>query len=151
MKHESLAGFPVVVAAPVHWGDQDSFGHVNNTVYLRWCETARVEYLSRIGLMVASPAEGVAPIVASVACDYRRPVTYPDTIHVGTRVTRVGTSSLRMEHCVVSERLNAVVAEAHSTVVMLDYQQNRSVPVPEDARHAIERLEGGAPSAAPVE
>lgn len=46
-----LAGFPVVIEIPVQWGDQDAFGHVNNTVYLRWLESGRIAYMTRIGVI----------------------------------------------------------------------------------------------------
>jgi acyl-CoA thioester hydrolase len=141
LKHEHLSDFPLVIDLPLQWGDQDAFGHVNNTMYLRWCETARVQYLMRIGLWMISP-EGIGPILASIACDYRRPLTYPDTVHVGARVTKIGNSSFRMEHQVVSETLGVVAADVHSTIVVLDYNRQKSIPLPETVRAEIERLEG---------
>jgi acyl-CoA thioester hydrolase len=140
--HESLTGFPVVIAVPVLWGDQDAFGHVNNLRYMCWAETARVEYLARIGLWVSLPPDGVGPILVSISCDFKRPVTYPDAVLVGARVTRIGNSSIRMEHRITSLTLNEVVAEVVSTIVVLDYSRMQSVPVPEDVRKAIESLEG---------
>lgn len=140
MKHPSLAEFPVIITVPLHWGDQDAFGHVNNVIYLRWCETARVEYLIKVGLWNVAE-EGIGPILASFTCDYRRPLNFPDTVHVGARVTRIGSSSFRMEHRVISTVLDAVAADAHSTIVVFDYRRNKSVPVPEQLRRAIERLE----------
>ncbi len=143
---DSLAGllkdYPVVSPFPVHWGDQDAMGHVNNIVYLRWSETTRVVYLERIGLwgMLASHSRG--PIVASIACDFRRPVNYPDTVHIGARVSRIGNSSFTMDHRIVSEAAGAVVAEATSTVVFFDYKRNRSLRLPDDLRQAISQLEG---------
>jgi acyl-CoA thioester hydrolase len=141
MKHEDLSDFPVVKIIPVQWGDEDAFGHVNNTVYIRWCETARVEYLARIGLWMVAP-DGIGPILAGISCDYRRPLNYPDNVHIGARVTRIGNSSFRMEHRIVSEVLGVVAADAHSTVVVLDYKRNKSVRVPEPVRKAVEQLEG---------
>jgi acyl-CoA thioester hydrolase len=141
MKRDDLSEFHTIVTLPLQWGDQDAFGHVNNTVYVRWCETSRVEYLIRIGLWMILP-NGLGPILASVSCDYRLPLTYPDTVHVGARVTRIGNSSFRMEHRIVSQALNAVAADAHSTVVVLDYKRNKSVRVPDAVRKAIEQLEG---------
>ena len=139
--HESLTGYPVVVTVPLLWGDHDNFGHVNNLVYLRWSETARVEYLLRIGLWVPLPPTGIGPILASISCDYKRPLTYPDTVHIGARVTRVGNRSFQMQHRVVSKALDAVAAEVDSTIVVLDYARNKTVPIPEDCRKAIEELE----------
>jgi acyl-CoA thioester hydrolase len=144
MKPDVLIDFPVIVSLPLQWGDQDSFGHVNNTVYLRWCETARIHYLKRIGLWADTVPNGLGPILASITCDYRRPLTFPDTIQIGARVTRIGNSSFRMEHRIWSERQKAVAADAHSTVVVLDYSRNKTVPVPAPVRQGIRDLEGRA-------
>ena len=141
--HESLAGYPVIIVVPLLWGDHDAFGHVNNVVYLRWCETARVEYLTRIGLWPPLPPAGIGPILAAISCDYKRPLTYPDTVHIGARVTRIGNRSFRMQHRVVSEALDTIAAELESTVVVLDYARGETVPVPELCRKAIEDMETG--------
>jgi len=139
--HESLIDFPIVITVPLLWGDHDAFGHVNNLAYLRWCETARVEYLLRIGLWPSLPPQGIGPILASISCDYKRPLTFPDTAYIGARVTRIGNRSFRMQHRIVSQALDTVAAEADSTIVILDYGQNHTVPVPEGWRRAIEDLE----------
>jgi len=141
-RHEALAGFPVVVVIPLLWGDQDAFGHVNNVVYFRWCETARVEYMRRIGLWAPLPPRGVGPILASIKCDYKRPLNYPDTVHVGARIVRIGNTSLQMEHAIFSEELGIVAATADSTVVLLDYSTNKTAPVPAEMRGSIGELEG---------
>jgi acyl-CoA thioester hydrolase len=140
--HAALAGYPVVTTLPIQWGDMDSFAHVNNVVYLRWCETARVEYLMRIRSWIDQPSSSTGPILASLSCDYRRPLTYPDEVYVGARVTRIGNSSLRMQHVVVSRAAGVVAAEADSTIVLLDYSTGKSVRVPDAIRKAIEELEG---------
>ncbi len=141
-QHAALAGFPVVMTLPVLWGDQDPFGHVNNLVYLRWCETARVEYMVRAGMWVPLPPQGVGPILASIQCDYKLPLNYPDTVHVGARVTRIGNSSLRMEHLIVSHKRDELAALVESTLVMLDYSTGRSSPVSAEIRAKIAELEG---------
>jgi acyl-CoA thioester hydrolase len=137
-----LADYPVVIHMPVEWGDQDPFRHVNNIVYLRWCETARVVYLQRIGMWRMIAEENKGPILAALSCNYRRPVEFPDTVHIGARITRIGNSSFGMEHLIVSETMNEVVADADSTLVFFDYAANQPLPLPDDLRGAIETLEG---------
>ena len=137
-----LAEFPVVIVQPVQWGEQDPLGHVNHVTYFRWYESARIAYSLRIGLMEMHQTERIGPILASVANDYRRQLTYPDTVHVGVRVTRIGRSSLAMEHKIISQNQHAVAAEGTSTLVVFDYQANKSHAVPARIRHAIESLEG---------
>jgi len=138
---ESLIDFPVVVAIPLLWADHDEFGHVNNLAYLRWCETARVEYLARIGFWPPLPPAGVGPILASISCDYKRQLTYPDTTYTGARVSLIGNRSFQLQHRVVSKTLDMIVAEVLSTIVALDYASNKAVPIPEHCRKAIEELE----------
>jgi acyl-CoA thioester hydrolase len=140
--HELLRDYPVVVALSVEWGDQDILAHVNNTVFLKWCETSRVVYLEKSGLWRFVKEEGRGPIIAALSCNYRRPVTFPDTIHVGSRVTRIGRSSFRMEHALVSLAQDAVVAEVDSTMVFVEYSSGKTHAVPPDVREAMERLEG---------
>ena len=129
---------------PVLWGDEDAFAHVNNLTYLRWCESARVDYLMRIAMWNNPPNAGEGPILASMRCDYKIPLTFPDTVEVGTRVASIGNSSVRMEHLVVSRKLAVVAAIVDSTLVMYDYKAGRPIRVPDDIRHAIRALEGPA-------
>jgi acyl-CoA thioester hydrolase len=136
-----LAGFPVVIEIPVQWGDQDAFGHVNNTVYVRWLESGRIAYMTRIGLIELYRAQRIGPILAAVTCDYRRQVTFPDTVSVGVSVTRIGRSSVGLKQAIVSRSARAIVAEATSTIVVFDYGTNQSHAVPPAIRGAIEALE----------
>lgn len=142
--HELLKEFAVIVAIPVQWGEQDSFQHVNNMVYFRWCETARVAYLERAGLRELMSDDRKGPILAAIHCDFRQPVTYPDTVLVGARVTRIGNASFQMEHRIVSTAMSIVVAESDSTIVYLDYNQHQPIPVPEWLRAAISGIEAGS-------
>lgn len=136
------SNFPVFVTLPVQWGDQDAFGHVNNTVYFRWFESARIAYADRIGLSELMNTQKVGPILASITCDYRRQITYPETVIVGAKVTRIGRTSLTIVHELFTASNQALAAEGRSTIVVFDYNTNRTHPVPDPIRRAIEALEG---------
>ena len=137
-----LTGFPVVVVQPVQWGEQDLLGHVNHVTYFRWYESARIAYFLKVGLMDMHKNERIGPILASVANDYRRQISYPDTVHIGVRITRIGRSSMDMEHKIFSQNDHALAAEGTSTLVVFEYQTTKSCPVPARIRHAVETLEG---------
>ena len=114
----------------MQWGDQDAFNHVNNVVYYRWFESARIAYFRRMGLMGIDSANRIGPILASSTCEYRKPITFPDTIRVGIRVTRIGRTSIGFEHRIVSEELKTLAAEGISTTVVVNYDDYRPHPVP---------------------
>jgi acyl-CoA thioester hydrolase len=122
----------------------DAFQHVNNTVYLRWMESARIAYFERLDLADRSLGEGVGPILARTEIDYRRPVTYPDTVTIVVGVTRVGTSSFAMSDSVTSEKQGgAVVAEGRTVQVLIDYGTGEKVPLDAEMRERIEALQRG--------
>jgi acyl-CoA thioester hydrolase len=140
--HELLRDYPVVISLAVEWGDQDIFAHVNNTIYLKWCETARVVYLEQVEMWQMIDAVGKGPILAALSCNYLHPVTFPDTVQIGARVNKIGNSSFRMEHAVVSLQQNEVVADSSTVLVFLEYKDSRPLPVPDSIREAIAKLEG---------
>ena len=83
----------------------------------------------------------VGPILASTSCRFRRPLTYPDDLHVGVRTTDIGEDRFTIEYRLVSERLGEVAAEGEGVVVAYDYQKARKATLPPSVRRAIEDLE----------
>jgi acyl-CoA thioester hydrolase len=136
-----LSDFALTIELPILWGDQDAFGHVNNTVSFRWFESARIVYLERSGMAALMQARGIAPILASVNCNFRRQLRYPDTVQIGARISRLGRSSFTMEHAVYSVSQNAIASDGGSTMVVFDYQTNRPKRVSDDLRTAADRFE----------
>ncbi len=139
---ESLCDYPLVLTWPVQWGDQDAFQHVNNTVYFRWFESARIAYAERVGLTELMSTQKIGPILASITCHYRLPITYPDTVQIGSRISRIGRTSFTLDHLLLSVAADAVAAHGTSTIVLYDYNSTRPHPVPETIRKAIETVEG---------
>ncbi len=131
---ELLADYPVVIEVPVWWGDQDAFGHVNNTVFFRWFESARIAYTGQLGLAELYRTRRIGPILAAVGCNFRRQVKYPDTVHVGARIDRIGRTSLTMAHAVASQAHAAIAGDGTSTIVVFDYDANAPHPIPDDLR-----------------
>ncbi len=141
---EHLAGFPVIVEQSVAWGDMDAYGHVNNVVYFRYFENARLEYISRLDWFTLEKETGVGPIVAATQARFRRALTYPDTIAVGARLVNLEADRLHLEHRIVSKALAAVAAEGQGTIVTYHYPRQEKVPVPEELKRRIAELEASA-------
>ncbi len=135
--------WPVTIEVPVQWGDMDSFGHVNNVVYLRWFETARIEYFARAGVLDEMPRVG--PILARHEIDYRLPLTWPDRVRVLAKVTKLGNTSFTMGLELRSEARDALAAEGVAVIVMVDYEKGGKVPLSKELRQRIEALESGRP------
>lgn len=141
---DALSGYPVVITVPVAWGEMDSLGHVNNIIYFRYFESARIVYLEKSGLMKVMKRSGIGPILARTSATYKKPVRYPDTLSVGARVATIGTTSFVMEYLVESCALG-VAAFGDAVIVIYDYAKGEKARVPDEVVNAIESLEGCAP------
>ncbi len=137
--------FPVTMPQIVRWGDMDAFGHVNNTVFFRYFESARIAYFDRIGWWEVQQKTGIGPILADTSCRFRRPLTYPDTLQVGTSVRDLGKDRFQMDYVIWSEKLQTVAAEGTSLIVSYHYGEHHKAPLPTELREAIERLESAHP------
>ena len=98
-----LLAFPIVIEQVVVWGDMDAYRHVNNVVYFRYFENARLEYFRRLDWMHYERDTGIGPILATTSAKFRKPLTYPDTIRIGARAVAIGADRFTLEHLIVSD------------------------------------------------
>jgi len=136
-----LDGFNHTHAINVRFKDIDVLGHVNNAVILTYVESARVPFL--VALDIRSPRAGVgdiAFIVAHINCDFRQPIFYGQKVEVGTRVSRIGKTSLRLDHRVEAD--GELAAEGYCVLVHFDYATQKSTPVTPEMVRKIEAFEG---------
>ena len=139
-----LADYPTVIDIPVAWGEMDAFGHVNNIVYLRYFESARIAYLEALGILEAMTATGIGPILAETRCRYRFPLTFPDKVSVGVRIVELAADRFLMHHRVVSHRHGRVDAEGDGRIVFYDYNAGAKTPLPAPLAARIREREGDA-------
>jgi acyl-CoA thioester hydrolase len=138
-----LHDYPVVAEVVVRWGDIDLLGHVNNINYLQYFESARVEYLMRIGMEAPGKAwSEFGFILSGVECRYKAPVTFPDTLSVGARVSAVADERLVFEHAAYSHKLDKLAAVGEAFLVAYDYAAGQRTVIPPDLRASILALEG---------
>ncbi|WP_172562029.1 acyl-CoA thioesterase [Vibrio furnissii] len=136
-----LQDFPVVTEIPVAWGEMDALQHVNNVVYFRYFETARIDYFRHIQLMEDIAITQIGPVLSETQCRYKIPVTFPDTLLVGSRVSDVQADRFSMEYHVVSKKLGKVTTTGSATVVMFDFKNNTKAQLSQRILDAIQTLQ----------
>jgi acyl-CoA thioester hydrolase len=139
-----LAGFPVVVEQAIVWGEMDSYRHVNNVVYFRYFENARLEYFRRLDWFEYERQTGIGPILSKTDARFRKPLAYPDRISIGARIATIGDDRLTMDYLLVSHGLGEVGAEGHGTIVTYNYAEGKKTSIPAELRRRIEELEASA-------
>lgn len=141
MGSEILERFPVQLEIPIAWGEMDAFQHVNNLVYLRWFESARMAYFENCRYQDVMLESSIGPILRDSRIRYRIPLTFPGNVISATRITRLEQDRFTMEHLVYSLEHDAVAAEGDAVIVCVDYQQNQKAAVPQMYRDLIMEME----------
>ena len=130
-----------MIEIPVAWGEMDSFQHVNNVAYFRYFESVRILYSEKLGLHKEKDETGIGPILGSTSCKYRLPLTYPDTVSVGTKITDIAADRFTMKYVIVSHKHQKIAAEGDGVVVMYDYREGKKTAIPEEIRKRILAME----------
>lgn len=133
-----LGRWPVSIDLRVAWGEMDAFRHVNNVVYVRYMESARIAYFEASGLSLDGSGKG--PILVSQSLQYRKPVLYPDTIRVAVTTTKLGNTSFANAYRMTNGK-GEIVCEGESVGVWFDYKAGGKVPIDATFREAIYALE----------
>lgn len=141
-----MTPFTVAVDLPVQWGDMDSFGHVNNVLYLRWFESARIAYFHAAGVLARMERDRVGPILARSTIDYRIPLEFPDEVRVSAWALKLGTTSFTMGIRLCSKHHGgAVAAEGENVIVMVDYKSQAKVALWDELRAKLSSATSPAP------
>jgi acyl-CoA thioester hydrolase len=122
---------------PIRWGDMDAMGHVNNTIYFRYMEVVRLEWLFQVG--GAPNAEGIGPVIVNAFCNFIRQLEFPGDILARHYVSNLGRSSfdtyITLERC---DTPGLIYAEGGAKTVWTDFKAQKSTPLPDWVRQRVE-------------
>lgn len=122
-------------AIPIRWGDMDAMHHVNNTVYFRYMEQARVEWLERLGFAVNPGQE--AAVIINASCTFLVPLTHPGVVEVRMFAGRAGRSSFPTYYELRLAGEDMLCAEGAAKIVWMNPATGKSVPIPDTLRQLI--------------
>ena len=121
----------------VRWGDMDAMGHVNNTMYFKYMEHGRIEWLSEIGFLHLP--NGQAPVIANAFCNFKRQLKYPDVVLMKLYVSN--PARVTFDAWTTLERVEepgVICAAGGATVLWIDTQREKAASLPEALRALID-------------
>ncbi len=121
---------------PIRWGDMDAFGHVNNTLYFRYMEQARIGWLESIGVSMNAPTEGA--VIINASCTFLKQLVYPGMLEVKMYGGTPGKSSIMSYYEIRLEGDDTLYAEGSAKVVWVDRGLGKSRPIPDWVRKRLE-------------
>ncbi len=118
------------IVVPVRWGDMDAMGHVNNTVYFRYMEIVRLDWIFQVG--GSTDLTGNGPIIINAFCNFLRQLAFPGDARVTLYVANPGRSSFETYHTIErTDEPGVVYAEGGARTVWTDYAAKKSAPMPD--------------------
>jgi acyl-CoA thioester hydrolase len=117
----------------VRWGDMDALGHVNNTLYFRYMEEARIRWMQCIGYQFS--VDDMGPVIANTSLDFKRPVVFPAELEIILSAQPPGNSSVNTLY--TFENAGNIVATGAAVIVWVNYKQGKAVSLPDLVRNAL--------------
>ena len=120
----------------IRWGDMDAMGHVNNTVYFRYMETVRIEWMRAVGC--DPDPQGQGPVIVNAFCNFYRQLEYPGDVRVKLYVSDPGRTTFEtwctMER---TDQPGVVCAEGGATTIWVDFPQQKAKTLPDWMRALV--------------
>jgi acyl-CoA thioester hydrolase len=138
-RSETRAAYKAFQTITTRWMDNDVYGHVNNVQYYSFFDTAVNRWLIEQGVLDIHNG-AVIGLVVETSCSYFKPIAFPETVHAGIRVAKLGNSSVRYEVGLFRDDDDTVSAAGYFVHVYVDRASNRPVPLPEPLRAALSTL-----------
>ena len=137
---EEKAKYVFTMKLDIRWSDMDEMRHVNNAVYLTYFEQARVYYFQEA---CAWDWKEIGVILASAHVDYLRPVVFPNPTSVYVRTSKIGNKSFELNYMITSvvNGIEELTTTGYTTMVLFDYESNKSVVLPDFLREKINGFE----------
>ncbi|MEW4468798.1 thioesterase family protein [Parasphingorhabdus sp. JC815] len=134
------SAFKRFVTITTRWMDNDAYRHVNNVVYYSLFDTAVNQMLLEESLLDIEHGDTIGLVVSS-QCNYYAPVAFPDVVHVGVRVGKLGRTSVTYEIAIFRNDDSALSAFGNFTHVYVDRQTNRPQPLKPELKEFLSSLE----------
>lgn len=134
-----LEGYPFIHWLDVRFRDLDVLGHVNNSVYATYLESARIDFYHHL---TGQSLEQMNIILAELTITYKMPAFFNDRLGVGIKVASFGTKSFSMEYAIARASDQALIARARSVLVMYDYTDGKTMAIPEAFKQRVTEVQG---------
>ena len=122
---------------PIRWGDMDAMGHVNNTVYFRYMEQARIGWFDAL-VPEETAWKSTGIVIANASCNFKRPINYPGTVEVKVYARAPGGSSVGTFYELRVDEDQQIYADGEAGVVFIDMGTQKPVRIPEDIRKRLQ-------------
>tara|TARA_B100001996_G_scaffold128594_1_gene97635 strand:+ start:4235 stop:4666 length:432 start_codon:yes stop_codon:yes gene_type:complete len=116
------------------WRDMDAIGHINHATYLTYFETARVDFLNKLGFDLLKRGLDSSVILASMKIDYLKQASHPKGLNIGCRIIKLGNKSFDLFSAIFDKKEASLIATGVFTLVTFDYKTQKSIALTDNVK-----------------
>lgn len=131
--------FNTSITIQLDWSEMDLFGHINNVAYFKYIQTARVNFCELAGINTSNAANPLSFAVAASSCNFLKPLYFPGTIVVKTKMQWIKNTSFQLKHIILNGN-GEISAEGEDVIVLFDYSVRSKIQIPSAVREKLEEL-----------
>ena len=124
----------------IDWSEIDLLGHINNLAIMKYIQTARIDFLEKVGILPLSSKTGLGPVLASTSCQFKKQLFYPGMVQVCSRIDQIKNTSFQMRH-IVLDQVGEQSAEAHDVIVIFNFNKNTKQAIPDIYRERMAKIQ----------
>lgn len=124
----------------IDWSGIDMLGHINNLAIMKYIQTARIDFLEKVGMLPLSSETGLGPVLASTSCQFKKQLFYPGMVKVCSRIDQIKNTSFQMRH-IVLDQAGELIAEAHDVIVIFNFNKNTKQAIPDIYRERMDKIQ----------
>ncbi|WP_299495876.1 thioesterase family protein [uncultured Shewanella sp.] len=134
-----LEQYPIHTQINVAWADMDALQHVNNVIYFKYFEIARIDFLSKINLLKKDTMIG--PVISENQAKYQHPVTFPDALLIGVTVSDIKQDRFILHYTTFSQKSQKITTIGWSKVVMFNFKTGEKAPLSPQLLNTLQQYE----------
>ena len=128
--------FKLSLTLRIDWSEMDTYNHVNNVNFMKYMQSARVQFWQVTGLQDMYNSTKKGPMLVSTKCDFKNPLFFPGNVTIKTKVEFIKNSSFGLHHQLYNND-NVLCAEGHDVAVCFDFNTDKTFLIPEDLRQVM--------------
>ena len=130
--------FKLSIDLRIDWSDLDMYKHVNNLSFIKFMQTGRAQFWEATGLTELYEETNKGPMMVSTHCDFKKPLYYPGTAIVKTKLAFIKNSSFGLDHLILNEDME-ICAEGRDVAVCYDFNINKTYSIPDVLREIMKK------------
>ncbi len=130
--------FKLSLTLRIDWSEMDTYQHVNNVNFMKYMQSARVQFWEVSGLAQLYSETKKGPMLVSTKCDFKNPLFFPGDVIIKTKVEFIKNSSFGLYHKLYNDK-GVLCAEGHDVAVCFDFNTDKTFQITEKLRQTMSK------------